>query len=71
MLFVESAAAADQEELTTMEEFWRVAALVLFATTLTGVLIAGVAHYAVTTGSPRGKRSGPSRPQADRKARTG
>ncbi len=40
-----------------MEEFWQVTLLVLLAATVTGALVAGVAHYAVTTGSHRGRRS--------------
>ncbi len=54
-----------------MEEFWEVALLVLLATTVTGALIAGVAHYAVTTRSPRGRRVGRPRPPAGRKASAG
>jgi hypothetical protein len=37
-------------------EFWLLAALVLFAATVTGVLIAGVSGCAAATGSPRAPR---------------
>ena len=53
-----------------MEEFWQMALLVLLAATVTGGLITGVAHYAVT-GWSRSTRQGPSRPAADRKASAG
>ena len=40
-----------------MEEFWKVATLVLFATGVTGVLIAGVARLALSAGR-RGRGAG-------------
>jgi hypothetical protein len=57
--------------MTPMQEFWEVTLLVLLATTVTGALVAGVAHYAATTRSRRGRRLGRPRPPAGRKARGG
>ena len=53
-----------------MNEFLALAALIVFAVTGTGVLIAGVAHYAVATDRPHGRKSHSCVHRPARRART-